>query len=294
MVPEVVTNTEVSRSVADAVVDEAGKWKLPRGLVYVASIYNAFVPLAVRTLDGDGWGVQTTDFTVRQENRLKVAITSTQYAINSLRSGGEQRKYEREKERTPASYGDFYFDFIGRSVYLAEMGMVATFVAENVDAANSEDLVKSSLGPGFQSEKNRFGLLDLLSEGLKNNTQRLTSNATAVALIGLNTFVDNCGSNDPLLVSLQTLGPLNMGVYGVVASKARAVIRAAVPSGMAQTSREHLSQIEGGVLVRVADSLGVRNRVVAVGGLRPGQADLNLIREVAVNNPMLGVSILGL
>lgn len=293
MVPEVVTDAGISRPIADAVVSEARRGGINNGLVYVASIYNPAVPLAVRTLDEGGWGMHTDEFVNIQRERLEKARGSTQYAINAMRSGGEQRDYERSKGRTRASYGDFDPDTVGRSVYLGDKGIIVTFVGGRIDAARSEDMVKQAvLNRGDVLDSSGDSLLDVLVSSLG---KKLPREATGVALIGLCEFFDNCGSMDPLLLSLQILGPLNTGTYGVVASKARAAINTGHPSGPRLfTGWQELSQIEGGVQIKVDGLVGKKRRVLAVGGLRPGQADLDLIQEVIASNLTLGISILGL
>ena len=281
MIPEVILDMGVSQKVARAVVAEAHRREVKEGLVYIASLYNADTPLAVRTLDGDEKGKGTNLFALNQHDRFRVARESTQYAIESRRSAREQRIYEKQTGRKTFSYGDHRESFAGRSVFLEEQGLVVTFSDRRFDAANSEDLVISALA-NEKVYSPSWTLIDALTEELK---KQLNTESTGIAMTTLDSLSVAEDGNMPVVVNCQAVGPLNVGIYHVVAAKARGTIYSGLSS--------NTPYIEGAVPVKATKGIGEDStRVIAVGGLRPGSKDRELIEKVILANPSLGIALL--
>lgn len=262
---------------ADRIVAEAKANGINTGLIVVASIYNANVALAMRTLDNDGWGQNTEQFALEQQERISLAIESTQSAINSRRPASVQRDYLNRLGRAADAYDKAVPGFVGRSVYLGDFGMVATFQSRLNEAYESELLVLDAVYSTTKEITPPRTFLNALTTKLR--TKIYAEVQSGIVMTSLNRLSKD---SDPIFLGVQALGPLNTGIGNVVAAKMRASIRTEQPSTY--------PYLEGAVLLHTsALEYGKSKRIVGVGGLKLGSDDRKIIEECIAEDKYLSV-----
>lgn len=283
----VEANAISSSVLVNSVASLARSRGIESGVVVVTNQHNSDMPVSIRSIGNQGWG----DLVSEQEylQQMQIASTSARYALAGRRTASKQRVHEKKQGRTPASYvPGLADDYKGRSVWMPDEQITVTVVSPRLNEMESEEMVLAAVTEKGEVIHHPHELspgdlaISRLALELDDRCAKQGRTSGLVA-IGLATLFEPRLS----IVSLQAVGLFVEGLVDVVAAKGLAVAKT---GGLLSGPDNHdlalsISRIKGGVLVEIGDGDAPHKRIVAVGGLKTGEDDIQVILDIAASVP---------